>query len=351
MIAKFENNCLTIAAGEFAAAITVREISGAWNALSHFPDRRAAVELAGLAENLNSFAEYAYGLAARSDRLDAASEIERFARRHVQLSRRAWAMESRCASWFIVGPSNFPSASNAKRQASSDRAYQHRREHFEAAKRAVERLAFPFGAPNGPIRANNPEAPEMIRAKIAKCTAVQNAMKAANDAIRRAKTKDPAALVEVIRGVTGWSDGVCAKVAQPDYAGRIGFPAYMLANNRAEIKRLEARLQSMEQCRAAGDSETVHATEHGSVRVVANATGARLQMIFEGKPAEAVRADLKANGFRWAPSEGAWQRHLNANGWYAARRVLEAIGAEDFPPICGWSSETAAMRVGGTMGT
>ena len=33
----------------------------------------------------------------------------------------------------------------------------------------------------------------------------------------------------------------------------------------------------------------------------------------------------KHNGFRWAPSVGAWQRHLNANGKSAVRSVIRDL--------------------------
>lgn len=48
----------------------------------------------------------------------------------------------------------------------------------------------------------------------------------------------------------------------------------------------------------------------------------RIQLFFEGKPEPEVRDVLKHNGFRWAPSVGAWQRHLNANGKSAVRSVI-----------------------------
>ena len=50
--------------------------------------------------------------------------------------------------------------------------------------------------------------------------------------------------------------------------------------------------------------------------------------MFDGKPEEAVRNVLKANGFRWAPSQEAWQRQLTTNGKYALKRVLEAHQTE-----------------------
>ena len=47
----------------------------------------------------------------------------------------------------------------------------------------------------------------------------------------------------------------------------------------------------------------------------------RLQIFFDGKPDEGAREELKANGFRWAPSVGAWQRQLNMNAYRAAEHI------------------------------
>ena len=53
-------------------------------------------------------------------------------------------------------------------------------------------------------------------------------------------------------------------------------------------------------------------------RVEANKAENRLQIFFDGKPDEAARDELKANGFHWVPSVGAWQRQLNTNAYHAA---------------------------------
>lgn len=65
----------------------------------------------------------------------------------------------------------------------------------------------------------------------------------------------------------------------------------------------------------------------GSCRVIENTEANRVQFIFPDKPDADTRGMLKSNGFRWAPSENAWQRQLNNAGIYAARRVLTALGA------------------------
>jgi hypothetical protein len=46
-----------------------------------------------------------------------------------------------------------------------------------------------------------------------------------------------------------------------------------------------------------------------------------LQLFFDEKPTEQQRAQLKSNGFKWAPSQDAWQRQLTDNAIYAAGRL------------------------------
>ena len=52
-----------------------------------------------------------------------------------------------------------------------------------------------------------------------------------------------------------------------------------------------------------------------------NATVNRLQIFFEEKPDADLRSTLKGEGFRWAPSQGAWQRQLTDNAIRAAKRI------------------------------
>lgn len=48
-----------------------------------------------------------------------------------------------------------------------------------------------------------------------------------------------------------------------------------------------------------------------------------LQVFFEGVPAKETREILKSNGFKWAPSQGAWQRLLNDNAKRALTDILD----------------------------
>ena len=47
--------------------------------------------------------------------------------------------------------------------------------------------------------------------------------------------------------------------------------------------------------------------------------------LYDDKPVAEIRDIVKQWGFRWAPSQGAWQRQNTANGRYAAKQAIKAI--------------------------
>ena len=54
----------------------------------------------------------------------------------------------------------------------------------------------------------------------------------------------------------------------------------------------------------------------------------RIQIIYDSKPERDVIDRLKHHGFRWSPSQGAWQRQLNRNGRRAVNDVMAATGID-----------------------
>ena len=88
------------------------------------------------------------------------------------------------------------------------------------------------------------------------------------------------------------------------------------------LRRLKKRIEDLE--RAAEQTDDVE-KDVGVCRVVENVGAGRIQLIFDGKPKDQVRATLKRHGFRWSPREGAWQRLLNEAGRTAARIVVQEL--------------------------
>ena len=172
---------------------------------------------------------------------------------------------------------------------------------------------------NYAISADDPDALEKLRERIAALKMAQERMKAANAAIRKHKKSadEQQAALEAI----GFTAEQAVELLKPDFAGRLGFAPFQLTNNNATIKRLEDRLKVLEKAQDLEDRTTDYAW--GSVRE--NKEANRIQFIFGGKPDETVRKLMKANGFRWSPSEKAWQRQWTANAVYAARDVIKRI--------------------------
>lgn len=88
------------------------------------------------------------------------------------------------------------------------------------------------------------------------------------------------------------------------------------------LKSLSPKSQAAQERKENTEPETV--TINGeAVQIVRNKEIMRLQLIFDGKPSDETRNKLKSNGFRWAPSQGAWQRLLNSNAEYALKRISD----------------------------
>lgn len=169
---------------------------------------------------------------------------------------------------------------------------------------------------------DDPQAAAKLEAKLVKLESAQETMKAVNAYFRKNKTLEgcPSLTPEQITKLQQeMSQSWHLDKSRP-------YPAYMLSNNNAEIRRIRGRIEQVRQ------HEDTHFAgwEFDGGHVEANKADNRLQVFFDGKPDEAARDELKANGFRWAPSVGAWQRQLNKNAYYAAGYIscIQPISGE-----------------------
>lgn len=165
---------------------------------------------------------------------------------------------------------------------------------------------------NNIISSDDPQAIEKLTEKLQKCEKEQEFMKKANAYYKKNGTT---------KGCEGISDEIAAKLdsrVQESYSwDKQPFPSYRITNNGAEIRRIKKRIENIE---ANKDTEFVGWNFEGGKAVI-NEDKNRLQLLFDEKPSDEQRTTLKANGFRWAPSDKAWQRQLNQNAFYAANRI------------------------------
>ena len=97
------------------------------------------------------------------------------------------------------------------------------------------------------------------------------------------------------------------------------FPPFVLGNNNAEIRRVKEKIKELERL------DTMEAETRifpgGELRI--NIEINRIQFVFNDIPSIETRKLLKSNGFKWAPTEKAWQRQRTINAVYVSNRLLK----------------------------
>lgn len=179
------------------------------------------------------------------------------------------------------------------------------------------------GSVGSAISSDDPDALVKLRAKLDNAKSSHEIMLAANKAVRAHKNNPDGALAAIVK--TGMPEANARELLKPDYMGRVGFPAYVLSNSKANIYAMEQRIKDIERTMQAVDVERVLSS---GVTYREDVALNRVMLCFNYKPDADARAVLKARGFRWAPSNAAWQRQLNNAGRYAAQQVIDALGLD-----------------------
>ena len=237
---------------------------------------------------------------------------ERYSKKMAEYYNKESSIGMMCPSILISGGSNFPVRKKEKQVAAWERNHQFY-EYVQGILTKIENILYGREI----IKSDDERAIEKLEEKLEDMKNLQEQMKAANKAIR---LKDTEAGNDLLREM-GYSEEGITELRKPDFCGRVGYPDYELSNNNANIHRVEERLKSLKAAKERGSSEQ----EYKTFKVVENTEAMRYQIIFDGKPEADVRTLLKSNGFKWAPSQGAWQRQITANGKWALERVVEKL--------------------------
>ena len=283
-------------------------------------------EAARRAKNANSFSDYVPGsaTAAYREMVDRAYTlgkqqkgrvdpmyhekidglIDRYARKLAENINQCNLIDARVPSILIAGGSNFPVRKKEKQNAARDK---NMGEYMQ-----IEGLLDKVRSTGmGGISADDDLAVEKLTKKLEGLEFQQATMKAVNAYFRKHKTLDGCPELTPEQ-----AEKLKADMAQSWHLDKSKpYPAYLLSNNNANIRRVRQRIEEL-----SSRSEFAGWTfPRGEAKI--NEAENRLQLIFEEKPDADQRQELKSNGFKWAPSQGAWQRQLNQNAIRAAARI------------------------------
>lgn len=234
------------------------------------------------------------------------SILDSYARKLAENMNSRYAIHARVPSAMIAGPANFPVRQKEKQNAAADRNM----EEFQNIQGLLEKIR---STGTGGISADDPQAVQKLQSKLEGLEKSQETMKAVNAYYRKNGTLDGCTLLppDQIRKLQ-------SDMAQSWYLDKSKpFQSFALSNNNAEIRRTKERIETLKR----HEQRDYAGWEFSGGRVEANKEVNRLQIFFDNKPDEATRAEMKANGFRWAPSAGAWQRQLNDNAYRAADHI------------------------------
>lgn len=277
---------------EQAAAVPapINEELARWAHESHsFSDYKTGSATAGYNAQVAEVAELAERVkcsAPEEFHREIDSLVSRYASRLAEWTNRRNRIESSCPSWFVSGPANYPMRKFEKQQAALKNCYDDL-EKIEHIKARIKNFA------NRPIMSGDESAIDRLTEKVEKLRKEREEMKQENAEARKAGKTAP-------------------------------YGIYTLSNSLANLRTAEKRLEELKKAK---ETPTAAADDlkNEFCEVVRNTDIMRLQLVFSGKPDDETRNILKSNGFKWAPSQKAWQRQLNNNAVYAAKRVFSSL--------------------------
>lgn len=291
--------------------------------------------MARRAKEANSFFDYLEGSATREYRamVDRAYQIaedakaavdpmyhekidyyaDMYARKLADNLNRRYEIDTRVPSILIAGGAGINAGKKEKQNAARDKNMAEYNE-IQGILHKMQSVG------HVGIMSDDKDALIKLRKKLEGLERLQDTMKAVNAYYRKHKTLNGAPLT------SEQAESLKAAMGKDWRVDPKPFPTFELTNNGANIRRIKQRIEALEKEQAARQEAPAQDKQHEGYTLKENTEIGRIQFLFDGKPDDQTRALLKSYGFRWAPSEGAWQRMLNDNGRYAAKQVIKQIG-------------------------
>lgn len=224
-------------------------------------------------------------------------QVARLIDKHYKLATEYLCSESRCLSWAITGPANFPVARNEKRLNTC----QDRLNRYVEFSNNIEKLCKRI------TRKAETEDDKKARwlDEIEKLKRRHEMMKDVNAMIRKGQ-KDEAEKKYVI-------------TLEKNCWGEYGFMPFHLSNNLANIHRLEQQVSDIDRIR---EQKVGAGFDFDGGSVAFDADEIRWNISFDAIPEADMRTKLKSHGFKWSPRRQAWTRGAKTMSLKTIREIM-----------------------------
>lgn len=239
---------------------------------------------------------------------------DKYARNLAEWYNKLFQIDMMCPSVMISGASNFPIKKKEKQNAARIKHFQ----LFEQIQSLPNKIDGLLKSDNI-IKSSDLNALEQLRKKVEKAEALQFEMKATNAYYRKNKT---------LQGYKDYTEEQIKELQWMIDNYGVPFPSFELTNNNAKIKNAKSRIVQLERLKNEAKANAKQAKDeykNDLFKVVENADIMRLQLFFDSKPDAEIRTILKKNGFKWSPSNTAWQRQLTDNAKYATKQIIAEL--------------------------
>lgn len=284
---------------------------------SHVPDKRARSEQEWYSEDVNGFYRDLIALAVTAEqRAAVAGEIARYRDDYLRHYGAVLSAMSRTASSMITGPAKFPVERNRR---AVDAAYRRARDFAEWRKRARS-------AAKARVLALRTAEQRVegdwlsLKSEIARSLGViRDIDERGLPYTRSAFTTSIAGKVERLAsaGQVELVERALALVREYDAGHKK--PAFTPRHKLWALADAAKAARGKAEATVAEGEATV--AEADGVRVVRNPALNRAQIVFADRPDEATRERLRSEGWRWSPTNGAWQRKLTEAAIASAKRI------------------------------
>jgi hypothetical protein len=286
----------------------------AYSGTSHVPEERAQSEIKNFVRYMQSVYDNLKGRTKTSEQLKILNEeMLKFEQEYAQKNNELLRRRSGLYSSMVAGPANFP----VRRMEKKNNAYYKKEQEFiHWYKSRVKFIAKKIE--NEKTREAGGEL-EVLKKRIEDAETLQDTMRKANAIIRK-NISDKEKISELIK-LKGIKEKAAEAFLKADFAGRKGFASFQLTNNNARIARMKERLKIMERKESLSGQETLK--EYEGVQVVKNFDIDRTQIFMDSKPSQEVISDLKSSGWKWSPSNKAWQRQITNAAELSSKNILK----------------------------